>query len=219
MKQTINLNNALYNYVLDVSLRETSVLSALREETATLEMGRMQISPDQGQFMAMLIKLIAARNVIEIGTFTGYSALCMAAALGENGKLLACDNSEEWTNIARRYWQLAGLDSKIDLRLGVALDTLDNLLSENMTGKFDFAFIDADKANQRNYYNRCLQLVRVGGIIAIDNVLWGGSVIDDSDQTEDTCAIRSFNQFLHADERVDISLIPIGDGLTLARKL
>ena len=218
-KNTLNLNDALYEYLLKVSLNDTDVLKALRDETNQLEMGVMQISADQGQFMAMLVKLINAKHIIEIGTFTGYSALVMAQALPNEGKLVACDVSEEWTNVAKRYWQQAGVEHKIDLRLAPALETLNQLLTEDKAEYFDMAFIDADKNNQLAYYEHCLQLTRIGGLICIDNVLWGGSVIDQDDQTEYTCAIREFNEFVMNDKRVEISLVPIGDGLTLARKI
>ena len=217
-KQTLNLTDELYQYLLSVSLRESEVAKALREETDTLEYARMQISADQAQFMALLIKLLNARNVIEVGTFTGYSALSMAQALPESGKLIACDISEEWTAIAKRYWQRANLDNKIDLHLAPALDTLNQLITEKQENHFDFAFIDADKENLKAYYQACFQLVRPGGVIAIDNVLWGGSVIDADNHEQSTIAIREFNDFINRDERVEISLVPIGDGLTLALK-
>lgn len=217
-KQTLNLTDELYQYLLSVSLRESEVAKALREETDTLEYARMQISADQAQFMALLVKLLNARNIIEVGTFTGYSALSMAQALPESGKLIACDISEEWTAIAKRYWQRANLDNKIDLRLAPALDTLNQLIAEKQENHFDFAFIDADKENLKAYYQACFQLVRPGGVIAIDNVLWGGSVIDADNHEQSTIAIREFNDFINRDERVEISLVPIGDGLTLALK-
>jgi len=217
-KKTLDLNDRLYDYLLNVSLRETPALKALREETDRHEMARMQISADQGQFMALLLKLISAKHVIEIGTFTGYSTLVMAQALPDNGKIIACDISSEWTSIGQRYWQQANMADKIDLRLAPALETLDQLISEGQYDCFDFAFIDADKTNLENYFERSLKLIRPGGLIAIDNVLWGGSVIDPNNQTEDTVAIRHINQQVLTDARVDISLVPIGDGLTLARK-
>jgi predicted O-methyltransferase YrrM len=217
-KRTLELNETLYDYLLSVSLRETSIQQALRAETDQLEHAMMQISPDQGQFMALLLQLIGARRVIEVGTFTGYSALAMAQALPDDGRLIACDVSEEWTAIARRYWQQAGVAERIDLRLAPAMETLDGLIAGNETDSFDFAFIDADKQNLRNYYERCLQLIRPGGLVAVDNVLWGGSVADPDNDKDDTLAIRDCNTFIHQDQRVDMSLVPIGDGLTLARK-
>lgn len=218
-KKTLNLNDQLYDYLLNVSLRETDVLRMLRAETDQLEMGVMQISADQAQFMALLIKLINAQRVIEVGTFTGYSALVMAQATPKEGNIITCDISTEWTAIAQRYWKQAAVDHKIDLRLAPAIDTLNALLKTGDANSFDFAFIDADKQNQLTYYEWCLKLVRVGGLIVIDNVLWSGNVADTRDQTPDTVAIREFNDFMFQDDRVDISMVPIGDGVTLARKI
>lgn len=178
----------------------------------------MQIGPGQGQFLALLLKLLGARRVLEIGTFTGYSALWMALALPEDGKLIACDVSAAYTSIGRRSWQEAGVAHKIDLRIAPASETLRTLLAEGQAGSFDLAFIDADKEGYAGYYEQCLQLVRPGGLIAIDNVLWGGAVADDAAQDADTQALRALNARLHVDERIDLSLLPIGDGLTLARK-
>ena len=217
-KATLNLDENLYAYLLSISLRDTPVQQSLREETDKLEMGVMQIAADQAGFMALLIRLMNARKAIEIGTFTGYSALAIAQALPEDGRLIACDVSEEWTSIAQRYWQQANVTHKIDLRLAPAIETLDGLIKDGEAGTFDFAFIDADKLNQLNYYERCLQLVKPGGLIAVDNVLWGGSVADPGNQQDDTIAIREFNTFVYQDERVDICLVPTGDGVTLARK-
>ncbi|MEE8388874.1 MAG: class I SAM-dependent methyltransferase [Acidiferrobacterales bacterium] len=216
-KNTLPLNDTLYEYLLSVSLRETPLLMALREETDQLEAAAMQISADQGQFMALLLKILNAKRVLEIGTFTGYSALVMAQALPEDGNVICCDTSVEWTDVARRYWAEAGMDKKIDLRLAPALETLDALIAGGNENSFDFAFIDADKVNMSNYFERCLQLTRPGGLIAVDNVLWGGSVVDPANQKEDTVAIREFNNRLKNDKRIDLSLVPIGDGLTLAR--
>ena len=190
----------------------------LREETASMEQANMQIGPEQGQFMALLVELIGARSVLEVGTFTGYSALAMAVALPENGALVACDVSEEWTAIGRRYWEEAGVAHKIELRLAPALETLDALLAEGRAGTFDFAFIDADKEGYDAYYERALELVRLGGLIALDNTLWEGKVADPAATDVDTEAIRAINAKLVLDERVTLSLIPVGDGLTLARK-
>jgi predicted O-methyltransferase YrrM len=217
-KRTLQLDESLYDYLLSVSLRETPILKSLREKTDQLPQAAMQISPDQGQFMALLLKLIGASRVIEIGTFTGYSALVMALALPDDGSIVCCDKSEEWTAIARRYWAKAGIEGKIDLRLGSALETLDELVAAGKENSFDFAFVDADKVNLPSYFEQCLTLVRPGGLIAVDNVLWGGSVINDDKQDDDTVAIRAFNKQIKDDDRVDISLVPIGDGLTLARK-
>lgn len=217
-KRTLNLDTRLYDYLLSVSLRETPEQQALRRQTDTLEMGLMQISAEQGQFMALLIKLIGARKAIEIGTFTGYSALSLALALPEDGTLIACDLSREWTDIAKVYWQQAGVAHKIQLHLAPAAQTLANLQNQGQNESFDFAFIDADKQNQLQYYELCLTLVRQGGLIAVDNVLWGGSVADPNNNSPDTLAIRQFNDFICTDTRIDLSLVPIGDGLTLVRK-
>jgi predicted O-methyltransferase YrrM len=217
-KQTLDLTDDLYSYLLEFSLRETPELRALRKETDQFVNAQMQISPDQGQFMALLVKLIAAKRIIEVGTFTGYSALVMAQALPENGNIIACDTSKEWTTIAKKYWQLAGVNDSIDLRLAPALETLRILIDAGHTGHFDLVFIDADKVNIRNYFEHSLILLKAGGVVLIDNVLWSGRVIDDSDESDDTCSIRRFNEFLLHDERVDICMIPIGDGLTIARK-
>lgn len=217
--RSINLTPELYEYLLSVSSRESKVLRELREETATLEMARMQISPEQGQFLAMLVRLLGARRAIEVGVFTGYSSLCVASALPENGDLIACDVSEEWTAVARRYWQRAGLATRIDLRLRPALDTLRDLVRAGEGGSFDFAFIDADKTSYADYYEQCLLLMRVGGLIVIDNVLWDGRVIEANVNDADTIAIRALNKALLHDKRIELSMIPVGDGLTLARKL
>jgi predicted O-methyltransferase YrrM len=217
-KKTLDLTDDLYDYLLSVSLRDNPLQKKLREETDKLEWGIMQISADQAQFMFLLLKLINARRIIEIGTFTGYSALVMASALPSDGKIVACDVHEEWTSIGRSYWEQTGVADKIDLRLAPALDTLAQLVNDGHSASFDAAFIDADKQNMLNYYEYCLQLLRPGGLIMIDNVLWGSSVIDPDKNDDDTVAIRATNQFVYQDERVDISMVPIGDGLTLARK-
>jgi caffeoyl-CoA O-methyltransferase len=218
MKHTIGLDNPLYNYLLSVSLRESAILQQLRAETALLPAAMMQIAPEQGQFMALLVQLIGAKKTLEVGVFTGYSSLAVALALPGDGKVIACDVSEEYTAVARRYWNLAGVSDKVDLRLAPALETLDQLLVEGEAETFDFAFIDADKENYEGYYERALQLIRGGGLIAIDNVLWGGRVTDAQIQDDSTQAIRAFNTKLHQDERVTLSLVPIADGLTLALK-
>jgi predicted O-methyltransferase YrrM len=216
--RTIVMNDSLYDYLLAASLRELPVLKRLREETAKHPRATMQISPEQGQFMQLLVKLLGARRCIEVGVFTGYSSLCVALALPPEGRLLACDVSEEFTAVARRYWKEAGVESKIELRLAPALETLDARLKAGEAGTYDLAFIDADKANYAGYYERILTLLRPGGLVLVDNVLWSGAVIDKKDKSEDTVAIRRFNEALHKDERVDVSMLPVGDGLTLARK-
>lgn len=216
--QTLPLTDALYHYLLSVSLREPDVLQKLRQETAQHPMSQMQIAPEQGQFMALLVQLLGATKTLEIGVFTGYSALVVALALPAEGQVIACDVSEDYTTIARRYWQLAGVSHKIDLRIAPALETLDHLLADGQANTFDFAFIDADKSNYAHYYERSLQLVRPGGLIAIDNVLWSGRVADPETNDNRTNAIRALNQALHTDERVTLSLVPIGDGLMLAMK-
>ena len=217
-KKTLWLNNQLYDYLLSVSLREPDILQQLREETAHLPNAIMQIAPEQGQFMALLVQLLSATKTLEVGVFTGYSSLCVALALPANGKIVACDVSEEYTAMARRYWEAAGVADKIDLRLAPALETLDELLAAGLAGTFDFAFIDADKENYEAYFERSLQLVRNGGLIVIDNVLWSGRVADPQVQDASTTALRSFNDKLRKDPRVTLSVVPIGDGLTLALK-
>lgn len=216
--KTLNLTPALYQYLLQHSLHETDVLEALRNETAKLPMSRMQISPEQGQFMALLVSMLNAKKTIDIGTFTGYSALVVALALPADGTVIACDMNEETTAIAKRFWQQAGVANKISLRLAPASETLQALLDQGEAGTFDFIFIDADKENYANYYELSLQLLRTGGLIAVDNVLWGGSVVDEHISDPSTQAIRALNKFIHADERVSMCMLPIGDGLTLARK-
>jgi len=216
-RRTIDLDDALYQYLLDHSLREHPAQTALREATSSHPHAQMQISPEQGQFMSLLVKLIGARNTIEIGVFTGYSALCVALALPDDGRIRACDISDEYTRVGKPYWEQAGVAHKIDLRLAPALQTLDACLAAGEAGHYDFAFIDADKSGYDGYYERCLQLMRPGGLIAIDNVLWNGKVAKPT-QDEDTAALQALNDKLHRDERVDLAMLPIGDGLTLARK-
>ena len=215
--RTLNLDDALYAYVLSHSLREHPAQAALREATKAHPHAGMQIGPEQGQFMARLARLVGARRTLEIGVFTGYSALSVALALPDDGYVLACDVSDEYTKIGRPYWQQAGVAHKIDLRLAPARTTLDAQLAAGDANAYDFAFIDADKAGYDGYYERCLRLVRAGGLIAIDNVLWSGSVARPA-KTDDTAALQALNDKLHHDERIDLSLLPIGDGLTLARK-
>jgi predicted O-methyltransferase YrrM len=216
--RTLQLTDRLHAYLLANSLRETPVQRRLRAATRRLARASMQIGPEQGMFMQLLVKLMRAKRIVEVGTFTGYSSLAMALALPPGGRIVCCDVSEAWTAIARRHWKLAGVEKKISLRIAPALETLDSLLGKGGAGRYDFAFIDADKPNYANYYERCLRLVRRGGLIAADNTLWGGSVADPRDNDEDTRAIRAFNRKLHRDRRIELSLLPIGDGLTLALK-
>jgi predicted O-methyltransferase YrrM len=212
------LENSLQEYLLSVSLREPEILRSLRQETATHSMSQMQIAPEQGQLMQLLVQLMGAKKALEVGVFTGYSSLCVAIALPSDGKLVACDVSEEYTAIAQRYWQQAGVADKIDLRIAPALETLDQLLATGEGNTFDFAFIDADKSSYDGYYERSLELVRPGGLIAIDNVLWSGRVADAQVHDSRTETIRAFNQKLHQDERITLSMLAIADGLTLALK-
>lgn len=216
--KTITLTESLHHYLLSISLREPPILARLREETAQHPLANMQIAPEQGQFMALLVRLMGVKKYLELGVFTGYSALSVALALPPDGKLIACDVNEEWTSMARCYWQEAGVAHKIALRIAPALETLDKLLANGEAGSFDFIFIDADKENYTNYYERSLELVRHGGLIVIDNVLWSGRVADPNEQDMDTVAIRRFNTKLHLDERIALSMLPLADGLTLAYK-
>ena len=214
----LDINQDLREYMRRVTLREPALLRRLREETSQLPTSSCQISAEQGQLMGLLMHLIRARRTIEIGVYTGYSALAVAQALPDDGQIIACDINEEWTSVARRYWREAGLEKKIDLRLGPALATLDGLIANGQANQFDFVFIDADKTNYTNYYERALVLVRPGGLIGIDNVLWYGRVLDASFDDPDTRAIRAFNQQLKNDDRVWLSMLPVRDGLTLACK-
>lgn len=217
--QTIGLEKNLYDYLLSVSVREPEILRQLREETAQHPMGIMQIAPEQGQFMSLLVQLIGAKKTLELGVFTGYSSLRTALALPSDGKVIACDVSDEYTQIARRYWEKAGVAHKIELHIAPALETLDKLIAAGEAETFDFAFIDADKGGYNDYYERCLQLVRPGGLIAIDNVLWSGRVAQPEEKQDNrTKKIRALNAKLHQDSRVNLSLVPIADGLTLAMK-
>ena len=216
--RSISLTESLYEYLLAVSLREPDLLRRLREETAALPNARVQIAPEQGQFMALLVRLMGARRCLEVGVFTGYSSLAVALALPGDGRIVACDVSEDWTTVARRYWAAAGVAQKIDLRLAPALETLTGLLSAGEAGSFDFAFLDADKENYPAYYELLLELVRPGGLIVVDNTLWSGRVADPANREASTVALRRFNEQLHRDGRIDLSLVPIGDGLTLVRK-
>ena len=216
-RRSLPLDDALYRYIVDHSLREHPAQTALRAATASHPHAGMQISPEQGQFMALLVKLMGVRRAIEIGVFTGYSALTVALALPDDGRLLACDISDDYTRVGRPFWQQAGVAHKIELKLAPAIETLDAQLAAGRAGRFDFAFIDADKTGYDAYFERCLQLLRTGGLIAIDNTLWGGAVARPAD-SEDTAALQALNAKLHRDERIDLSLLPIGDGLTLASK-
>lgn len=217
--KSYGLSDAEHRYLLDTTVREHPLLAELREETLAMPMARMQIAPEQAQFMQMLVNLLGARRCIEVGVFTGYSALATAMALPDDGELLACDISEDYTAVARRYWERAGVAHKVDLRLAPALDTLDAVIAAGERGRFDFAFVDADKENYAQYYERCLTLLRTGGMVALDNALWDGRVADPGSDDEETRAIRAVNTRVGEDDRVECCLVPIGDGLLLARKL
>jgi caffeoyl-CoA O-methyltransferase len=214
--KTIGISDELAKYVVDVGAREPDVLARLRAETAAMPNHRMQIAPEQGAFLALLVQLVGARRCIEVGTFTGYSSTAVALALPEDGRLLCCDVSEEWTSVARRYWDEAGVADKVELRVAPATETLDQLLAQGEEAAYDFAFVDADKAGYDGYYERLLRLVRPGGLIALDNTLWGGRVLETDADDEDTRAIRALNAKLADDERVSLSLVPMADGVTLA---
>lgn len=216
--RTLNLDDALYHYLLDVSLRETPLLRRLRDETQALPTARWQVAPEQGQFLALLIQLTAARQVLEVGTFTGYSALCMAQALPADGSLICCDLPGDYNATARRYWQEAGVERRIDLRLAPALQTLADLEQAGRLESFDLIFIDADKANYPAYLESALRLLRVGGLAVFDNTLWSGRVLEVNPASADTRAIQALNRALRDDSRIDLSLLPLGDGLTLCRK-
>lgn len=215
---SINLTDQVYEYYLSVTLREDEIMRRCREETARHKWAGMQISPEQGQFMTLLVKLLGARKIIELGVFTGYSSLCMVRALPAGGKLIACDVKKEYTDKAMEYWEAAGVAGKIELRLAPALDTLADLLRAGEAGSFDFIFVDAVKEEYSEYYPLNYRLLRSGGLMAIDNVLWGGSVADPDNQTAETNAIRAFNKMVHQDDKVDMCMLPVGDGLTLIRK-
>lgn len=218
-RKTLTINDQIYDYLLSISLRETDIQRELREETAKHKMAMMQVSPDQGQFMALLVRLINAKKIIEIGVFTGYSSLCMALAMPADGQIIACDINQEYTDIARKYWEKAGVSKKINLVLAPAIQTLDNLIEHGEAGTFDFAFIDADKPEYPDYYERTLKLTRSGGLIVIDNVLWYGKPANPAEKDKDTRAIRNFNQMLYNDKRIQLSMLSIADGVTLALKL
>ncbi len=217
--RTVKMTNKLYDYLLDASVKETDVFKRLRKATAKLPYPGMQISPDQGQFFGFLIQLIGARKALEIGTFTGYSAMAVALALPPDGKVICCDVSDEWTSIGKPFWAEAGVADKIDLRLGPAVETLDALIDAGESGSFDFAFIDADKTGYDDYYERSLKLVRANGLIAIDNVLWNGHVADSKHTDESTEALRAIARKVRDDDRVSACMLAVGDGVTLARKL
>lgn len=212
--RTLNLDDSLYDYLLDVSLRETPLLKRLRDETAQMPTARWQIAPEQGQFMALLVQLTGAKRIVEVGTFTGYSALCMAQAMPADGQMICCDLAADYNRIAERYWQEAGVDSRIEQRLAPALETLAQLAD----GEFDLVFVDADKANYPAYLEHGLRLLRQGGLLLFDNTLWSGRVLEMDAESADTRAIQMLNSALKLDTRIDLSLLPIGDGLTLCRK-
>ena len=217
-RQSLGLSDDLHEYVLSVSLRESEVMRRLREETADHPEAQMQIAPEQAQFLQFLVQLIGARRTLEIGVFTGYSALAVAEVLPSNGEIVACDISEEYTQVARRYWAEAGVDDRTDLRIAPAEETLSVLLDEGQAGSFDFAFIDADKESYDTYYEQSLTLLRPGGVIALDNMFRGGRVADPAPDDESVQAIRELNEKLHADERIDLTVLPLADGVTLAMK-
>jgi predicted O-methyltransferase YrrM len=217
-RKSLAITPALADYIATHSLREDAVARSLREETSALPMAMMQISPEQGQFMALVARMVGAQRAIEIGTFTGYSALAVARALPEDGTLLCCDVNAEWTAIARRAWEKAGVARKITLVLAPARDTLASRIAAGESGSYDLAFIDADKSNYDSYYESCLALLRPRGVILVDNVLWNGKVADPKAQDADTVAIRALNAKIHTDQRVDAVLLPIGDGVTMVSK-
>ena len=216
--KTIGISDELQAYVVAVGAREPEVLARLRAETAAIPEHGMQVAPEEGAFLAMLVELTGARRCLEIGTFTGYSSRAIALALPDDGQLTCCDVSDEWTSVARRYWAEAGVSAKVDLRVAPALDTLDGLLEAGAAGSYDFAFVDADKTGYDGYYARLMQLVRPGGLIAFDNTLWGGRVLDHNPDDQDTRAIQALNARLAGDERVSLCLLPVADGVTLVRR-
>jgi len=218
-RSTIHVDDRLAHYLDATNRPGTAIQRRLRDDTGKMSNAGMQIGANQGSFMAFLVGLIGARNCLEIGTFTGYSALTVAAALPPDGKLICCDVSAEWTSIGRKAWAEAGVADRIELKIGPAADTLDRLIADGHAGRFDFAFIDADKENYGRYYEQCLVLVRKGGLIAIDNMLWDGAVADPENQNDSTVAIRALNTKLREDPRIDFSLIPVGDGIALARPI
>jgi caffeoyl-CoA O-methyltransferase len=214
----LQITDQIHRYLVDHSVREPDVLARLRDATASLPQAQMQIGPEQGQLMALLAKLVGAKRCIEVGVFTGYSSLAVALALPQDGRILACDVSEKWTAIARRFWREAGVEHKIELKLQPAVRTLEESLAAGEAGRYDFAFVDADKPAYATYYELLLQLLRPGGLMALDNTLWSGAVADPNEHEPNAVALRALNEKLHRDERIDLSLLPVGDGLTLARK-
>jgi predicted O-methyltransferase YrrM len=214
----LTITDDIHRYLVEHSVREPAVLARLRAATETLPEAAMQIGPEQGQLMALLAKLIGAKRCIEVGVFTGYSSLAVALALPEDGRILACDVSEQWTAIARKFWREAGVEHKIELKLQPAVRTLEQLLAAGEAGRYDFAFVDADKPAYDTYYELLLQLLRPGGLMALDNTLWSGAVANPNEREPNTVALRTLNDKLHRDERIDLSLLPVGDGLTIARK-
>ena len=214
---TIQIDDKIYKYLLSVSLREHKVLKKLREITSSMPGSRMQIAPDQGQFMGMIVKMIGAKKLLEIGTYTGYSSMVCALAM-KSGQIITLDNDHIATEVAKRFWKEGEVDHLIELRLGQALDSLNQLIEEKQSSSFDFIFIDADKANYQNYYELCLELLNPNGIIIFDNVLWSGAVADMDDKSKNTIALRDLNEMLFNDQRIDLSMIPVGDGLTIVRK-
>jgi predicted O-methyltransferase YrrM len=214
----LQITDEIHRYLVDHSVREPDVLARLRDATASLPQAQMQIGPEQGQLMALLAKLVGAKRCIEVGVFTGYSSLAVALALPQDGRILACDVSEQWTAIARRFWREAGVEHKIELKLQPAVRTLEELLAAGEASRYDFAFVDADKPAYDTYYELLLKLLRPGGLMALDNTLWSGAVADPNEREPNTVALRALNEKLHRDERIDLSLLPVGDGLTLARK-
>ena len=215
--RTLPLTDDLRAYLLRVGVREDPVLAELRARTLALPQAGMQICPEQGAFLTLFARAVGARRALEVGTFTGYSSVALARALPDDGELVCCDRSAEWTSLAREAWAAAGVAGRVTLRLAPALQTLDALIVEGGVGTFDLAFVDADKANYPAYHERCLRLIRRGGVVIYDNVLWGGRVAGPGDNTPDTVALRAFNEALARDERIDLSMLPVGDGLTLAR--
>ena len=215
----MTITDELHQYIVETGIREPAVLAELRERTAEHPANAMLLAPEQGQLISMLVKLLGARRTLDIGTFTGYSSTVVALALPEDGETICCDVNETDTDIAREFWIKAGVESKIDLQIGPALETLDALLADGQAGTFDFSFIDADKSNYVNYFQRSLELVRVGGLIAVDNTLWNGAVLEPEPKKGTTVSIKAFNTYVHSEERVELVMVPIGDGLTLGRKV